>query len=77
MVELVTEDRPDIVCLQEVPVWALKRLAGWSGMQAIGVRTVLARTIMDLGGLAPPETLETRTTVLSSPIWFKRMSAPT
>jgi len=37
MVQLVTEDRPDIVCLQEVPVWALKQLAGWSEMQAIGV----------------------------------------
>ena len=30
-----------------------------AGMQAMGVRTLLARTIMDLGGLAPPETLET------------------
>src|SRR5207302_4753998 len=25
-----------VVCLQEVPVWALSRLAGWSGMTAIG-----------------------------------------
>ena len=32
MVRLVTADRPDVVCLQEVPVWALGRLAGWSGM---------------------------------------------
>ncbi len=30
-----------------------------AGMQAIGVRTVLARTIMDLGALAPAEVLET------------------
>ena len=30
-----------------------------NGMQALGVRTVLARTIMDLGDLAPPEALET------------------
>jgi len=29
------------------------------GMRAIGVRTALARTIMDLGELAPPEVLET------------------
>ena len=36
MVELVTADRPAIVCLQEVPVWALKHLAPWSGMTAVG-----------------------------------------
>jgi 5-methylthioadenosine/S-adenosylhomocysteine deaminase len=30
-----------------------------AGMQEVGVRTVLARTIMDLGDLAPPEVLET------------------
>jgi endonuclease/exonuclease/phosphatase family metal-dependent hydrolase len=36
MVRLATNDRPDIVCLQEVPVWALGRLAGWSGMTAVG-----------------------------------------
>src|SRR4051794_27007883 len=33
MVELATEDRPAILCLQELPVWALPHLAGWSGMQ--------------------------------------------
>jgi endonuclease/exonuclease/phosphatase family metal-dependent hydrolase len=36
MVELVTADRPDVVCLQEVPVWALRKLEGWSGMQPVG-----------------------------------------
>jgi endonuclease/exonuclease/phosphatase family metal-dependent hydrolase len=36
MVELVTADDPDVVCLQEVPVWALGRLEGWSGMRAVG-----------------------------------------
>jgi endonuclease/exonuclease/phosphatase family metal-dependent hydrolase len=36
MVRLATRDRPDIVCLQEVPVWALSRIAGWSGMTALG-----------------------------------------
>jgi endonuclease/exonuclease/phosphatase family metal-dependent hydrolase len=36
MVELVTADAPGVVCLQEVPVWALDRLAGWSRMQAFG-----------------------------------------
>ena len=34
MIELATEDRPTILCLQEVPVWALPHLAGWSGMEA-------------------------------------------
>lgn len=36
MVRLATADRPDVVCLQEVPVWALERLAEWSGMGAVG-----------------------------------------
>ena len=35
MVELVTADKPDLVCLQELPVWAVSRLAEWSGMQAV------------------------------------------
>ena len=36
MVELVTADDPDVVCLQEVPAWALRHLEEWSGMHAIG-----------------------------------------
>jgi endonuclease/exonuclease/phosphatase family metal-dependent hydrolase len=36
MVRLVTADRPDVVCLQEVPVWALRHLEDWSGMAALG-----------------------------------------
>ena len=36
MLELATADDPDVLCLQEVPVWALDRLAGWSGMQVFG-----------------------------------------
>jgi endonuclease/exonuclease/phosphatase family metal-dependent hydrolase len=35
MVELVTADRPDVVCLQEVPAWALGRLGGWAGMTEV------------------------------------------
>lgn len=34
MVELVTNDRPDVVCLQEVPVWAVEHLDRWSGMRS-------------------------------------------
>ena len=33
MIELVTSDGPDVVCVQELPVWAVARIAGWSGMQ--------------------------------------------
>ena len=33
MIELVAADGPDVVCLQEVPVWALPRLDDWSGMR--------------------------------------------
>lgn len=36
MVRYAVADDPDIVCLQEVPVWALPKLEGWSGMQAFG-----------------------------------------
>ena len=35
MVRLITADGPDVVCLQEVPVWAVSRLAGWSGMRVL------------------------------------------
>jgi endonuclease/exonuclease/phosphatase family metal-dependent hydrolase len=36
MVELVTADRPAVVCLQEVPVSALSHLERWSGMRVSG-----------------------------------------
>src|SRR5207237_1210540 len=36
MVRLAATDRPDVLCLQEVPVWALDRLAAWCGMTATG-----------------------------------------
>jgi endonuclease/exonuclease/phosphatase family metal-dependent hydrolase len=35
MVELVTADGPDVVCLQEVPLWAFAELERWSGMRAV------------------------------------------
>lgn len=40
MLALVTEDEPDVVCLQEVPAWALPQLGRWSGME---VRADVAR----------------------------------
>ena len=36
-VRLAAADRPDVLCLQELPVWSLPRLEGWSGMRAVGV----------------------------------------
>ena len=41
MLDVVCHDRPDVVCLQELPVWGLAHLEKWSGMQAI---QVVART---------------------------------
>jgi endonuclease/exonuclease/phosphatase family metal-dependent hydrolase len=34
MLRLATEDDPEVLCLQEVPLWAVDRLAEWSGMTA-------------------------------------------
>jgi endonuclease/exonuclease/phosphatase family metal-dependent hydrolase len=54
MVRLVSLDAPDVVALQEVPLWALGRLQRWSGMQAVWAVTVpsfvgpVARAITDL-----------------------------
>jgi endonuclease/exonuclease/phosphatase family metal-dependent hydrolase len=33
MADVVTEDEPDVVCLQELPLWGLSRLERWSGME--------------------------------------------
>ncbi|CAN5686814.1 hypothetical protein BH20ACT14_BH20ACT14_01250 [soil metagenome] len=37
MIELICDDSPDVVCLQEVPVWGIARLEEWSSMQAVPV----------------------------------------
>jgi endonuclease/exonuclease/phosphatase family metal-dependent hydrolase len=39
MIRLAAADRPDVLCVQEVPLWALPRLARWSGMRARWVVT--------------------------------------
>jgi endonuclease/exonuclease/phosphatase family metal-dependent hydrolase len=44
-VRLVSNGEPDVVCLQEVPVWALPELESWSSMAARG-----AATMRPLGG---------------------------
>lgn len=49
MVELVTADEPEIVCLQEVPVWALRQLEAWSGMRALGAIAAAPRVSAELG----------------------------
>ena len=36
MVRLAAADRPDVLCLQEVPVWALPKLGGWADMRVFG-----------------------------------------
>jgi endonuclease/exonuclease/phosphatase family metal-dependent hydrolase len=36
MVQLVSADGPDVVCLQELPVWALGKVGDWSGMRVFG-----------------------------------------
>jgi endonuclease/exonuclease/phosphatase family metal-dependent hydrolase len=36
MVRLARADRPAVLCLQEVPVWALGQLDDWGGMPAVG-----------------------------------------
>ena len=50
MVRLATEDRPDVLCLQEVPLWALSRLSRWSGMSVRHVVTRRALLGTWLGG---------------------------
>jgi endonuclease/exonuclease/phosphatase family metal-dependent hydrolase len=54
MVRLVSLDAPDVVALQEVPLWALGRLERWSGMRPLWAITVpgflgpAARFVTDL-----------------------------
>jgi endonuclease/exonuclease/phosphatase family metal-dependent hydrolase len=50
MIELVTRDRPEVVCLQELPVWALPDLEHWSGMHATGA--VARRPLLPFGARA-------------------------
>ena len=51
MVELASGDRPDVLCLQELPLWSLAELDEWSGMtvlSAVAKRTLVPRR---LGGV--------------------------
>ena len=51
MVALASNDRPDVLCLQELPLWALSQLDDWSGMTAVSA--VAKRTLVPrwLGGI--------------------------
>ena len=44
MVELASGDRPEVLCLQELPLWSLSELEQWSGMTAVSA--VAKRTLM-------------------------------
>jgi endonuclease/exonuclease/phosphatase family metal-dependent hydrolase len=55
MVRLASADQPDVLCLQELPVWSLPCLREWSGMTAVGDVTArpllpapLAKAVTDL-----------------------------
>ena len=50
MIELVTRDGPDVVCLQELPVWALRHLESWSGMHA--TTAIARRPLLPVGARA-------------------------
>jgi endonuclease/exonuclease/phosphatase family metal-dependent hydrolase len=45
-IRLVTQGNPDVLCLQELPLWSIRRLEAWSGMAVFS-----ARTRHRLGGL--------------------------
>lgn len=52
MVRLATADEPDVLCLQEVPVWALAHLGAWSGMTAVAAVAARPRLLSaELGRL--------------------------
>jgi len=38
-IELACADEPDVVCLQELPLWSLGQLEAWSGMAMFAART--------------------------------------
>ena len=51
MVDLVTADKPDLVALQEVPLWALGKLDDWTGMAVRWAVTVPALLLAPLAKL--------------------------
>jgi endonuclease/exonuclease/phosphatase family metal-dependent hydrolase len=49
MLRVSTADGPDLLCLQELPVWALAQLGRWSGMIAVGDVAARPRLPPELG----------------------------
>lgn len=43
MIELASSDRPDVLCLQEMPLWSLRLVGAWSGMQVEAITTLPTR----------------------------------
>jgi endonuclease/exonuclease/phosphatase family metal-dependent hydrolase len=62
MIELVTADRPGVVCLQEVPAWAFGQIGDWAGMREVAARTRAPR----LGLLPIPAGFGRRLTSLNA-----------
>ena len=69
-IRLVTADRPDVLCLQEVPPWALGRLEEWSGFRAFGA--IAARS--SFGPLPIPAELGRRLTDLDPKLFRSAFS---
>lgn len=76
MVRLASADRPDLLCLQELPLWALPRLQTWSGMRAFPAVTrraplgaAFGRVITDLHhGLLRSAVSGQANAILASPV---------
>jgi endonuclease/exonuclease/phosphatase family metal-dependent hydrolase len=49
MVRLASVDRPDVLCLQELPVWSLRHLAAWTGMTSFGAIAARPKVPPELG----------------------------
>lgn len=62
MIEVITAGGPDLVCLQQVPAWALPAIGEWAGMQAVAVRATRPR----LGIVPLPARLARRLGALNS-----------
>jgi endonuclease/exonuclease/phosphatase family metal-dependent hydrolase len=50
MIQLASADRPDVLCLQELPVWSLPLVDDWAAMDA--ARSIARRPFVLPGGLA-------------------------
>jgi endonuclease/exonuclease/phosphatase family metal-dependent hydrolase len=80
MIRLATEDEPDVLCLQELPVWALARLENWSGMRASGAVAARPRAVSAEVGRAltgvHPGLLRSAMTGQANAILFARKLRP-